>query len=278
MLILRAVAVPDPLYAILFHMKQLLTLLLILMVTMHARGQNRLVLKQFALDTNSALIAVCPFYDKQKVYHNYSFYINKNEDLKMVSETLSYGEKAQVDAIDEHLNIYIIQDKEVLPIQIGASPKYGYINIEDSYYTFSIAQLQKLAQAYPLTYTARIMKFKKEEEFAGFLKKYKPDPTFLCFEDITEELEGICSMTVKIASGDKPASQGWDIIENDLKKIGAEKEIDYIISYKPAQENTDIYHYQVRLNKKLYDKLNNPAYAKGKWTMNIKEIITYWKK
>jgi hypothetical protein len=259
-------------------MKKVLSLLIILLATQSALGQDNLVFKQFGLDTNSALIAVCPFYDKQKAYKNYTFYIDKKEDLKKVSQTLSHGNKIKADTVDDDLNIYIIKDKEVLPIQIGASPKYSYLNIEEDYYAFDISQLLKLAKDYPLSYTAKVMKFKKEEEFNAFLKKYNSYPNFLCFEDITEELEGICPIAVKITTKDKPASKGWEIIENDLKKLGAKKDEDYIISYKPNFDNTGTYHYEVRLSKKLYDKLNNPAYTKGKWTMNLKEIITYWKK
>lgn len=122
------------------------------------------------------------------------------------------------------------------------------------------------------------MKFKKEEEFNAFLKKYNSDPNFLCFEDITEDLEGICIIEIKITTKDKPASKGWEIIENDFKKLGAKKDEDYIISYRPTSKNTDTYHYEVRLSKKLYGKLNNRSYVKGKWIMNLKEIVTYWKK
>lgn len=258
-------------------MKNILFLLTILLATQFSVAQDNLVFKKLGLDTNSALIAICPFYDKQKAYRNYTFFIDKEEDLKKVSQTISHGEKVKADTMDDNLHIYIIKDKEVLPIQIGASPKYGYLNIEEDYFAFDNSQLQKLAKSYPLNYTAKIMKFKKEDEFNAFIKSHKSDVKFLCFEDITEELEGICSITVKVASKDKPASKGWDTIENDLKKLGAKEEEDYIISYKPSFDNTGIYHYSVRLSRKLYDKLNNTAYTKGKWTMNLKEIITYWK-
>lgn len=104
------------------NMKKILSLLIIFQASQTAIGQNNLVFKQVTLDTSSALIAVCPFYDKQKVYKAYTFYINKKEDLKKVSQTLSYGTKMKADTVDDDLNIYIIKDKEVLPIQIGASP------------------------------------------------------------------------------------------------------------------------------------------------------------
>ena len=69
------------------------------------------------------------------------------------------------------------------------------------------------------------------------------------------------------------------MIESELKKLGV-KEDDYILSYSPSFDTPDVYKYELRTSKALFDRLTNPAFIKGKWTVNQKsfEILTYWKK
>src|SRR3954466_13486555 len=95
-----------------------------LMMTTSTFGQDNLVFKSFKPDSISALMGVCPFFDNGKVYRNYCFYIDKKEDLMKVAASFEHGNKIKVDTMDNDLNIYVIKDKEVLPLQIGASPRY----------------------------------------------------------------------------------------------------------------------------------------------------------
>ena len=188
-----------------------------------AHAQKRYIFQKLGADTASAIIGVCPYYDDQKNYKKYAFYIDKKADLLKVSQSVYCGDIAKVDTMDDDLTIFIINNKEALPFQLGISPKYGYFNVDNDYYTFDVSQLKTLANTYPLNYSAKLMKFKTEVEYIKFIDKYKNDPNFLCFEDITEALEGITVISIKIESSDKPADKGWDIIEKDLLKIGAKK-------------------------------------------------------
>lgn len=259
-------------------MKKNLFLLIFLVVTHLVFGQKRFVFKQLGADTSSAIIGVCQYSDKQKSYKKYAFYIDKKANLLKVSQSVYCGDIAKVDTMDNDLTIFIINNKEAMPVQLGISPKYGYFNVGNDYYTFDVSQLTTLASIYPLNYSEKLMKFRTEAEFNEFIRKNKSDSNFLCYEDITEELEGQTTISIKIESSNKPATKGWNIIEKDLHKVGAKEEEDYIIGYSPSFDNTHIYRYKVQLSKKIYDKLNNPIFSKSTWTMNIKEIITYWRR
>lgn len=123
------------------------------------------------------------------------------------------------------------------------------------------------------------MEFKNEQQLKAYVKKYFSDPKFICYDNLSNDSEGLGVITIKIESKDKPASKGWDMIESELKKLGVKKD-DYILSYSPSFDTPDIYKYELRTSKGIFDKLTNPAFVKGKWTVNQKsfEILTYWKK
>lgn len=241
-------------------------------------GQKNRVFQPAVLNDSTTLVGVCPFYDQQQVLKNYAFYIDKKDVLTRVSKSLTHGDKVLAGEIDDELNILVVKDKEVQPIQIAASPKHKYINIEDDFFSFDASQLQSLARSYPLNYTTKIMKFTRQDEYDAFMNKYKPDPSFLCFEDVTEEPEGVCTITVKVEGQDQPAIKGLNLIEADLQGLGAQKLEDYLISYTSPAGAPGQYKYEVQLNKKFYDGLSNPAFTKGAWILNAKEIITYWSK
>lgn len=259
-------------------MKYRVIFLAFLLLTHFLYGQKKYIFKELKADTTSAIIGVCSYGSDQRDYKKYAFFIDKKADLLKVSQSFFCGSITKIDTMDNDLTIFMINKKEAMPIQLGISPKYGYFNVDNNYYTFDITQLEMLANTFPLNYYTKLVKFKTESEYNKFIDKHKNDTAFLCFEDITEELEGITTISIKIENSDKPADKGWNIIEKDLQKIGAKKNEDYILSYTPTFDNTHIYKFQVRLNKKTYDKLNNPMYSKSSWTMNVKEIITYWRK
>jgi hypothetical protein len=135
-----------------------------------------------------------------------------------------------------------------------------------------------LSKQYQINYSEETLKFKSEADLNAYLQKNLTNPNFLCYENISVEVPGICYITVKVETQKEAASIGWQIIESDLKKLGANKEDDYVIGYSPSLETPGMYKYSVGLSKELYDKLNNAAYVKGPWIKSMKEIITYWKK
>ena len=153
------------------------------------------------------------------------------------------------------------------------------IDIDEANYSFDISQLVRIAKDFPLTYKANLKKFKNDQELKAYVKKYTSDPKFICYENISNDSEGIGVITIKVESNDKPVSKGWDMIKSELKIIGAKDE-DYILSYSPSFDTPGVYKYMLRTSKALFDKLTNPAFVKEKWTINRKsfEILTYWKK
>lgn len=243
-------------------------------------GQTKLLLENFEFDTTYKIIGVGAYSDKNKIYHKeLTFYAYELTDLNKIKSNLKYGKLIDTPTIDDNdLGIYIIKEKEILEDGFYVNPTYFNINIDGKYFEFDLSQLKSLSKQYPINYTTKFLKFKTSTEFSTFINKNLSNSNFLCYEDVSEGMDGVCTITIKVESQEKPVSKGWDIIEADLKKLGAEKVEDYIISYSPSFDTPNIYKYNVRLSKKLYDKLNNSAYTKGSWTMNMKEIITYWKK
>ena len=242
---------------------------IMLLIAGRLAAQKNLVFKSFNIDSGCTILGLDNYEDKQ--YVKYAFYITDPAEIKKVTGNLAYGEKTRADTLDADFSIFMVKDKEVLPIDIFISPKYKYIEIEGTRYTFDVQQLQTLAKTYPLKYSTKLMKFTRGEDYDAFRKKHQNDPGFLGFEDWTEELEGSGSITMNATN--TSASEGWATIEKDLKALGAVKEKDYILSYSPAKNE-----YKVQSSSRLWNKLQNSKYKKGKWVLNVKEIMTYWKK
>src|SRR5687768_1584445 len=104
-----------------------------------AHGQKRYIFQKLGVDTASAIIGVCSYDDDQKNYKKYAFFIDKKAELLKVSQSVYCGDIAKVDTMDNDLTIFVINNKEAMPIQLGISPKYGYLNVDNDYYTFDVA-------------------------------------------------------------------------------------------------------------------------------------------
>jgi len=265
---------------LLSDMRYIIFFLTLLCSSGYSFGQTKLLLENYEFDTTYKIIGVGAYTDKDKIYHKeLAFYACELSDLNKIKTILKYGKPIDTPTIEDNdLSIYIIKEKEILEDGFYVNPTYFNINIDGKYFEFDLTQLKSLSKQYPINYTTKLLEFKTATEFAAFIKKNISDPRFLCYEDVSEGMDGICAITIKVESAEKPVSKGWEIIETDLKKLGAEKVEDYIISYSPSFDTPNIYKYNVRLSKKLYDKLTNSAYTKSNWTMNMKEVITYWKK
>jgi hypothetical protein len=242
---------------------------------------NNLIFEKVNLDSCTALIGVNPFFEEGIDHKGLTFYIDNKDELRKVFQSFTYGKKVNIGMTGEELEIYVIKNKEILPIQLGVNPKLNFINIDidTTNYSFDVSQLIKIAKNFPLTYKASLKEFKNGQELKKFLQKYLSDPKFICFENISNDSEGIGVITIKIESTDKPVSKGWDIIKNELKKIGA-KDDEYILSYSPSFDTPGVYKYNLRSSKALFNKLTNPALTKVNWSVNQKtfELLTYWKK
>jgi hypothetical protein len=263
-------------------MKKYFTFLTVFIIANCAFSQSdNLVFEKINLDSCTALIGVNPFFEEGIDHKGLTFYIDNKEDLRKVFQSLTYGKKLDIGMTGEELEIYVIRNKEILPIQLGVNSKLNFINIDidEANYSFDISQLVRIAKDFPLTYKASLKKFKNDQELKAYVKKYTSDPKFICYENISNDSEGIGVISIKVESNDKPVSKGWDMIKSELKIIGAKDE-DYILSYSPSFDTPGVYKYVLRTSKALFDKLTNPAFVKEKWTINQKsfEILTYWRK
>lgn len=209
----------------------------------------------------------------------YAFLVDKKEDIKKVAESLYYGEKKEIDTMDEFFVVYLVNNKkEVLPIDVFLSPRYGYMSVNDEYYAFDPSWLKSVSKSYPLKYAAKEMTFNKQEDLNIYLEKNKANPKFLGFEDITEEGGGKGRIAIERRGNTDSVRRGWRIIESDLQKLGAKPGKDYVLSYSPDFARPDVYFYTIYTSEKYYNSINNAAYSKEKWAMIKKEIIAIWKR
>ena len=241
--------------------KRILTALLI-GLSFQSFSQTSLFQDSMKVDNSTILIATS---SSQK---NYEFCITKAKDIKKELSKLTYGEIQEAPFEKNPVVIKLVNKGLIVQTWI-VKPKASVIEIGNRKYKFDAAELERLAEKYPINYSVEEKNFEDETLLTASYENLLKDKDFLYMvqPDFHNQWQGKFILTFKKSDTFSSPLTISNYLRPKFEAIESKNK--YSIVYEPfdigKNDGKTRFSMTVFGTKKLYKNFSDASAMKGEW-------------
>lgn len=255
-----------------------LKLLPILLINFVVFAQNKPLLNNIKIDSNTKLIGMYVQYDKSKTYKYLNFYINNQKVIEDLAEKLTYGNVVENKLEQNNFRIIVLNGNEEVESWL-VNPLFSNIIINGTYYKFDIKSIKELAEKYPFDYTFYEKSFTSINDYEKDLANVKKDKAFLFAYEPLLEYEGTFEIQFPKNSQFESPELIDDFLRPKVSAVAGDSEFNIFYTLDDYNKaNTNQYTMTVQGNKSIFDKLVLENLTKKNWKKSEDSGMFFMKK
>jgi hypothetical protein len=230
---------------------------------------GNLFLDGITISHSMKLIGMYPYYDSDKTFQNYNFYIENYDDIISASKRIKLGENISNLATRNEFNIRLIDNGKIIKTW-SINPQYSYIRTEGKTYKFDINQLKALSKKHGFNYSVEKRDFKNKREFDEFFKVISKEDSYLFMYKPNFKFEGKFDVKFPKSSEFIHPKAITKYLESKLEKISLKESfrVFYVLT-EYNRNNRNQFTMTIESNYNLFSKFEDKNGIKKEWIPEV---------